>query len=49
MQENTYDTCGSFWSFFKTSDLVIKGYLRYKTITSKNVSSETKVKNLIIL
>ena len=28
---------------------VIKGYLRYKTITSENVSSEAQIKNFFIL
>ena len=28
---------------------IFKGYLRYKTITSQNVSSEAQVKNFIIL
>ena len=28
---------------------IFKGYLRYKTITSQNVSSEAHVKNFIIL
>ena len=27
---------------------VIKGYLRYKTVTSQNVSSEAKIKNFFI-
>ena len=27
----------------------IKGYLRYKTITSQNVSSEAQIKNFFIL
>ena len=31
-----------------TSLMIFKGYLRYKTITSKNVSSEAQVKNFFI-
>ena len=27
---------------------IIKGYLRYKTITSQNVSSEAQIKNFFI-
>ena len=29
-------------------DIVIKGYLRYKTITSQNVSSKAQIKNFFI-
>ena len=29
-------------------DIVIKGYLRYRTITSQNVSSKAQIKNFFI-
>ena len=32
----------------KTTLALIKGYLRYKTITSLNVSSEAQIKNFFI-
>ena len=32
----------------KSLDFQIKGYLRYKTITSENVSSEAQIKNFFI-
>ena len=33
----------------KTEVVLLKGYLRYKTITSQNVSSEAQIKNFFIL
>ena len=37
-----------FSSFISLRYLVFKGYLHYKTITSRNVSSEAQVKSFLI-
>ena len=39
--------CLSVFNYFV--GLALKGYLRYKTITSQNVSSEAQIKNFFIL
>ena len=43
-----YNTAKVLITFFPNIVSNLKGYLRYKTITSQNVSSEAQVKNFFI-
>ena len=43
-----YNTAKVLITFFPNIISNLKGYLRYKTITSQNVSSEAQVKNFFI-